>query len=58
MSPEEMPVPRAIATRLPATMSAADGRDGGARYLAAAMPFLDRDGMVSGVLQFWYLEKA
>jgi len=55
---EQMPIQRAIATGLPAHMHAySDGAEP-KRYLATAIPFLDRDGLVLGALLFWYGVKA
>ena len=54
---EDMPLPLALAGKLPVTVEAVNGHDGGERYLATAVPFLDADGMVLGGLLFWYMEK-
>jgi PAS domain-containing protein len=54
---DDMPMSHALASKLPVTVEAVNGRDGGERYLATAVPFFDRDGMVLGGLLFWYMEK-
>lgn len=53
-----MPLPRVIATGMPAHTHAWSGRDGANRYLATAVPLPDRSGATIGVLLFWYEEKA
>jgi PAS fold len=58
MTAEQMPIPRAIATALPAHTHASSYGDEPKRYLATAIPFLDRDGLVLGALLFWYGVKA
>src|SRR5688500_18382675 len=43
-----MPLPRAIATGMPAHTHAWSGRDGSKRYLATAAPLPDHSGATSG----------
>ncbi|MCA1832472.1 MAG: PAS domain-containing protein [Actinomycetota bacterium] len=55
--PADLPLPRAVDDRVPAHLHARSGRDGGKRYLATAVPMLDRDGLAIGALLFWYEDK-
>ena len=57
LTADDMPLRQSLARKIPVSVEAINGNDGGQRYIATAVPFLDADGMLLGALLFWYLEK-
>jgi PAS domain-containing protein len=55
---DEMPIPRALASGMPAHTHAWSRDDGSNRFLATAIPLPDHSGDTIGALLFWYEEKA
>jgi PAS domain-containing protein len=58
VSAEQMPVPRALSSGMPAHTHAWSRGDGSVRFLATAIPLPDHAGDTIGALLFWYEEKA